>query len=349
MTDQQYIQRACTLARQALGQTSPNPAVGAVIVCDGQIIAEGFHAKAGTPHAERVAIANAESLGFDRWDQATIYVTLEPCSTHGRTGACSDAIVRKGFRRVVYGSVDPNPAHVGRADQILTAAGIEVSSRVNEEECDHLLRAFAKVQCEGMPWVIVKSAMSLDGKITRPPGEGQWLTGTDSRHYVHLLRAEVDAVITGGNTVRADNPQLNVRLEGRDPALRQPRRVIFTTGQQPLPPETHLLQDPETLIYETATEEEMRDALRSLAQDHGVNSVLVEAGGGLIGALADLDLIDEVVMFYAPMLTGGDASGVAGHGCSSLSDRLSLQSPMFTQLGNDVMLRALVSRQNDKK
>jgi len=342
--DEHYIKMACQEAVKAQGQTSPNPAVGAVLVCDDEVISTGYHVKAGTPHAERVAIARAEEAGFTQWEESTIYVTLEPCSTHGRTGACSDAIVRQGIGRVVYGSVDPNPAHVGRADAVLSAAGIEVKSGVMREVCDHIIRGFAKAQVEGLPWVMIKTAMSLDGKITRPEGEGQWLTSAASRHVVHQQRAEADAIITGGNTVRRDNPRLDVRLEGRSPSLRQPLRVIFTRDRTQLPSESHLLQDSSTLIYETRTTDALREALGDLVTSHGVQTVFVEAGGGLLGVFSDAGLIDEVICYYAPMINGGTNVAIGGEGVWNLADALKLRDCQFQQIGNDVMMRGVVQK-----
>ncbi len=344
MNDNDYMALALNQARLGLGQTSPNPAVGAVLVHGDQVVDTGYHVKVGTAHAERVAISNAEAKGFQDWEAATLYVTLEPCSTAGRTGACSDAIVSKKIGRVVYGSVDPNPAHAGQADAILLAAGIACKSRVLEKDCNELIRGFRKVQEQGMPWVIMKTAMSLDGKITRPSGEGQWLTSEESRHEVHFIRAEVDAIITGGNTLRTDNPSLTVRLPGRAVNLRQPKRVVLTRDRTALPAESTLMQDEETLVYETDSVEDIALALKDLASTHGVNTVLVEAGGELLGQFCDADLVDEVVVFYAPMLTGGPAQAVAGQGATSLSEVLKLDKPRYQKIGDDVMLRANVKK-----
>ena len=344
MSDQHYIRVALAEAELGLGQTSPNPSVGAVIVCNGEIIAKGFHAKAGTPHAERVVISVAEQRGFNQWAEATLYVTLEPCSTHGTTGACTTAIIEKGFQRVVYGSVDPNPAHEGHGDQVLKVAGIEVKSRVLEDECDYLIRGFRKAQIDQQPWVIIKSAMGLDGKITRPEGEGQWLTSVESRHEVHQIRAVVDAVITGGNTVRADNPSLTVRLPDRDSDLRQPKRVILTRDPEALPKESKLMEDAKTLVFQTMNGDDLKKALSTLVKDHGVNTVLVEAGGELIGAFCDAGLVDEVVIFYAPMVTGGRQQSIAGEGAAQLPDAMKLENIQFTKIGNDVMLRGIVKK-----
>ena len=334
---------AIAQAKLGTGQTSPNPTVGAVIVHGGEVISSGYHAKAGTPHAERVAIANAELVGFDQWSCSTLYVTLEPCSTHGRTGACTTAITERKFARVVYGSVDPNPDHVGNADTVLKEAGIPVTSRVLESDCDYLIRGFSKVQRKGFPWVAIKSAMSLDGKITRPVGEGQWLTSEDSRIIVHQIRSEVDAIITGGNTLRADNPTLTVRLPDRDDSLRQPLRIVFTRDVTTLPKGSILLQDDQTFIYETPDSESIEQALRDLAKNHGVNTVLLEAGGELMGTFFDAALIDEVAFFYAPILTGGVTSAVAGCGSSTLSESLKLRRIQYTKIGNDFLMRGVIA------
>jgi len=342
VNDEYFMHKAICQARLGLGQTSPNPAVGAVIVHKGEIIAHGFHARSGTPHAERVVIAKAEEKGFREWSEATLYVTLEPCSTEGRTGACTTAIIGKSFQRVVYGAVDPNPDHIGQADKVLIDAGVKVTSQVLEKECNKLIRGFSKVQREGMPWIIIKSAMSLDGKITRPPSEGQWLTTEESRHEVHKLRARVDAIITGGNTVRIDDPSLTVRLPDRDLNLRQPKRVIFTQDLKKLPDESELLQDTKTLIFEINEDNDLINAFRALVEEHGVNSVLVEAGGRLLGALNDICLIDEVVMFYASMITGGGSQALEGKGVSELTRSMKLDEVVFTKIGNDLMMQGIV-------
>ena len=341
-SDQFYMERAIRLAENAVGQTSPNPAVGAVIVCGGVIVGEGYHTKAGALHAEREAIKHAEEAGFDQWSEATIYCTLEPCSTYGTTGACVDHIKAKGFKRVVYGIRDVHPKHSGNADRILQEAGIEVAHGVLEKECKHLIRGFSAFQTTGLPWVIIKSAMSLDGGITRPEGEGQWLTHAKSREQVHHLRAEVDAIITGGNTVRQDDPSLTVRLEGRNPALRQPLPVILTRDKARLPSGAKLLQQDNTLVYECREGVSFESVLRDLAQNHGVRTVLVEAGGALMGAFVDQKLVDEVVMFYAPLLVGRAHPSVAGQGAQVLEQAMRIEDVQYTNLEGDIMMRGRV-------
>ena len=210
--DIHWMQLALTEARNGMGRTAPNPPVGAVIVKDGILLGKGWHRAAGKPHAEREALADA---GQKDLRGATLYITLEPCSTQGRTPPCTQGIIDAGIGRVVYACVDRNPDHAGRADFLLHAAGIEVVSGICQEEAEKLLRPFFKVRETGLPWVIWKSAMSLDGRITRPPGEGQWLTGELARADVQMIRATVDAILTSGETVRRDKPALTIR----DPEL----------------------------------------------------------------------------------------------------------------------------------
>jgi diaminohydroxyphosphoribosylaminopyrimidine deaminase/5-amino-6-(5-phosphoribosylamino)uracil reductase len=209
MDDEKFMRAALREARRGLGQTSPNPAVGAVIVRAGRIVARGHHRRAGLPHAEIEALQVLRQPQLAR--RATLYVTLEPCSTHGRTPPCVEAIVRHSFARVVIGAIDPNPAHAGRGVELLRAAGIDVVTGVLESECRELNVAFNKWIVTGLPFVIAKAALSLDGRLTRPPGEGQWLSNAASRADAHRLRASVDAILIGAGTLRADNPRLTVR------------------------------------------------------------------------------------------------------------------------------------------
>lgn len=335
------MRRAIEEARKGIGRTSPNPPVGAVIVRDGVEIGAGWHRQAGAPHAEREAIAAVlQQHGAAALLGATIYVTLEPCSTQGRTPACTAGILEAGIKRVVYAHRDPNPAHAGRADALLAGQQVEVISGVLEAEAGPLIRPFSKVQRHGLPWVMLKTAMSLDGRLTRAPGEGMWLTGEQSRSRVQQLRAEVDAILSSGETVRRDRPRLNIRepklAEGRP----QPWRVIVTNHPESLPQGAPLFQDQQaerTLVMSHMTPEAV---LRRLVAERGVNSLMLECGGRLAGAFVDAGLVDEVVAFLAPMLTGGPVSAIAGVG---LADRLKLIDPHFERLGPDVMMRARVA------
>lgn len=337
--DRHWMQLAVSEAEKGVGLTSPNPAVGAVIVKDGRALGSGWHRAAGKPHAEREALADAVENGHrGALAGATIYVTLEPCSTEGRTPPCTQGIIEAGISRVVYGAEDPNPRHRGRARELLATAGIRVDTGVEQTVCGHLIRGFAKHQRTGLPWVLVKSAVSLDGRTTRPPGESQWLTSPESRQAVQRMRHESDAIITGGNTLRADDPALTVR----SPELArkvQPWRMIVTRGYRASLPATARVFTDEfadrTLVQEDG---DLRAALAELAR-RGCNQVMVEAGGTLLGAFLDAGLVDEVAVFYAPMLTGGPDAGFAG-----LPREVRLAEPKFVRIGDDVLLRACLAK-----
>jgi diaminohydroxyphosphoribosylaminopyrimidine deaminase/5-amino-6-(5-phosphoribosylamino)uracil reductase len=330
--DIRWMQLALTEARNGMGRTAPNPPVGAVIVKDGILLGKGWHRAAGKPHAEREALTDA---GQKDLRGATLYITLEPCSTQGRTPPCTQGIIDAGIGRVVYACVDRNPDHAGRADFLLHAAGIEVVSGICQEESEKLLRPFFKVRETGLPWVIWKSAMSLDGRITRPPGEGQWLTGELARADVQKIRATVDAILTSGETVRRDKPALTIR----DPELlagrQQPWRVVVTDR-----PESIVFQGPmdRTLIRPRG---DLSDILRNLVSEQGVLTVMVEAGGVFSAALFEAGLIDEVVVYYAPLLCGGPSPGLGGGG---LHESLHLEEIDFKQFGDDVRVRGITVR-----
>lgn len=319
-------------ARRGLGQTSPNPAVGAVIVRAGRIVARGFHRCAGLPHAEIEALrALREShLAIG----ATLYVTLEPCSTHGRTPPCVEAITRHGFARVVIGAIDPNPAHAGRGVDLLRAAGIQVITGVLDAECRALNVAFNKWIVSGMPFVVAKAALSLDGRLTRPPGEGQWLSSAASRADAHRLRANVDAILIGAGTLRADNPRLTVRGVR---AARQPWRIILA-GRARLPNDFHVFTDEHrerTLVYRDRT---LRAVLRDLGK-RKITSVLIEGGGAVLGEAFDQRLVDRVHFYLAPILCGGP-DVIAGRGAASTAASLALKNPCYSRIGSDLCLIA---------
>ncbi len=333
MTDDlHWMQLALHEARKGIGRTAPNPPVGAVIVKNGELLGKGWHRAAGQPHAEREALADAGSKDVSG---ATIYITLEPCSTHGRTPPCTQGLIDAGIARVVYACVDRNPHHAGRADALLKAAGIEVLSGVCAAEAGRLLRPFFKVRASGLPWVIWKSAMSLDGRITRPPGEGQWLTGEAARADVQQLRATVDAILTSGETVRRDQPALTIRVPELLAGRQQPWRVVVSDR-----PETLWLDESmaRTLIRPRG---DLAEILRNLAREQGALTVMVEAGGVFSAALFEAGLVDEVVVYYAPMLCGGPSPGLAGAG---LKESLHLEEIEFRQFGNDIRLRGIVRR-----
>lgn len=329
--------RAIEEARRGVGKTSPNPAVGAVIVRDGLELGAGWHRRAGGPHAEREAMAAVrESHGEAALRGATAYVTLEPCSTRGRTPACTEGLIEAGIARVVYACTDPNPAHAGAADALLAAAGIEVRSGVLESEAADLIRPFTKVVTTGLPWVLWKTAMSLDARLTRPPGEGMWLTGKEARAEVQRLRGEVDAIVTSGETVRRDRPRLDLRemayLEGRD----QPWRLVLTDRPGLLPEDAPLFTDGHRERTLVRPRHDPAAALRELAADFGVSAVMLECGGRMAAEFLESGLVDEVVAFLAPVLCGGPVPPVGGVG---LPDGTGLGEVRFSRFGEDVMLR----------
>jgi diaminohydroxyphosphoribosylaminopyrimidine deaminase/5-amino-6-(5-phosphoribosylamino)uracil reductase len=331
MHDERFMRAALREAQRGLGQTSPNPAVGAVVVRGGRIVARGFHQRAGLPHAEIEAIRALKKPELAR--DATLYVTLEPCSTHGRTPPCVDAILRAGFGRVVIGAIDPNPAHAGRGVELLRAAGLAVTTRILESECRELNAAFNHWIVTRMPLVIAKAGMSLDGRLTRPPGEDQWLTSAAARADAHRLRAQADAILIGARTLRADNPRLTVR---GIPGARQPWRVIVA-GKDRLPKDAHVFTDEHrerTLVYRGKT---LRAVLRDLGRKQ-ITSVLIEGGGRVLGEAFDRRLVQRVHFYVAPLLCGGPDVVVGGLGAGSTAESAKIRNPRYTRIGDNLRL-----------
>jgi len=338
MIDLDWMKLALEEARKGVGKTAPNPPVGCVIVKNGELLGAGWHRAAGLPHAEIEAMNGAKrEHGDSCLEGATAYVTLEPCSSVGRTPACASGLIAAKISRVVYACEDPNPKHAGAADARLREAGIEVESGVLADACAEILRPFFKVQRAGLPWVIWKCAMSLDGRITRPAGEGQWLSGEASRRDVQRIRSEVDAVLTSGETVRRDKPALTIRvpelLEGRE----QPWRVVITERPESLPQDTPLLSDEwkeRTLIRGSA---DLEDTLRNLVSEQGVLSVMIEAGGTFSAAMIQCGLVDEAVIYYAPLLCGETIPALAGN---AWPESVKLETVDWKNFGDDLRLRA---------
>ncbi len=334
--DVKFMRLALREAAKGIGRTSPNPAVGAVIVKGGRVIAKGWHRCAGGAHAEVEAL---RSLKVPRRARgATIYVTLEPCCTHGRTPPCTDAIAVAGIRRVVVGATDPNPRHAGRAFSILKKAGIAVTTGILAEECAALNAGFNKWITTGMPLVIAKAGLSLDGRLTRPRGEGPWLTGEKSRADVTRLRAQVDAILVGAGTVRADNPRLTVRGL-RDASARQPWRVVLTRSGR-LAKTAHLFSDEHrarTLVFRGKS---LRAVLRDLGA-RGCTSVMIEGGGALLGSAFDAGLVDRVQFYLAPLLCGGP-DVIGGRGAGSTVAAVKLRNVAFRKIGLDIRMTAEV-------
>jgi diaminohydroxyphosphoribosylaminopyrimidine deaminase/5-amino-6-(5-phosphoribosylamino)uracil reductase len=284
MSDEELLERALELAERGRGTTAPNPVVGAVLVHDGEVVGEGWHERAGGPHAEVAALAAAG----ERARGATLYVTLEPCAHHGRTPPCADALIAAGVTRIVAAVGDPNPETNGLGFERLRAAGVEIELPGGELERRARVQneAFRVWAAERRPFVVYKAAITLDGRVTVPGS--RWVTGEESRRRVHELRAEMDAVAVGMGTVRADDPQLTARDVG---AERQPRRLAFGSGPLPEGSELELLSGP------------LEDELARLAAE-GVQSLLLEGGPTLATAFVAAGLVDKLLLFVAPRLSG---------------------------------------------
>lgn len=352
-TDHLHMSHALRLAALGLNTTTPNPRVGCVIVRDGTVVGEGWHEKAGTPHAEVHALQQAGEAARG----ATAYVTLEPCSHHGRTPPCADALVRTGVARVAAAMVDPNPLVAGQGIARLRAAGIDAGAGLLEAEALELNKGFVSRMRRGRPWVTVKLGMSLDGKTALDSGQSQWITGPDARRDVQRLRARSCAVVTGSGTVRVDNPRLTVRDL---PASRQPHRVVVD-GALVTSPTAMLYRDGGTLIATTvadvarhapflASGNEIATlagadgrvdlaALLARLAGQGVNEVMVEAGAGLAGAFLASGLVDEIVCYVAPCVVGHHARGLFDlPALADLADKVALRWHDVRQVGTDLCL-----------
>lgn len=317
-------------ARKTLGQTSPNPAVGAVLVIEDRIVANGHHREAGLDHAEIECLRN---FGAAVPARATLYVTLEPCSTAGRTAPCTDAILKAGVRSVVVGAIDVNPRHSGKGVMQLRNAGVKVRQGVLADECARLNEAFNKWIVTGQPFVIAKCGMSLDSRLTRPVEEPRWITGPSARRHARELRAHVDAVLVGAETLRADNPRLTVRGARR---ARQPWRVVLTRSGK-LPRRARLFSDhlaARTLIYKSKS---LADVVKDLGK-RGITSVLIEGGGDVLGQALDARLIDKVQLYVGPILAGGPVIAFPGRGADTTPNALRLRNVSYRRIGQSVCI-----------
>lgn len=337
---EKWMRAALKEALRWEGATSPNPVVGAVLVRAGRIIGRGGHRRAGGPHAEIEALASLTDPHMARG--ATLFVTLEPCSTHGRTPPCTEAIFRAGISKVVIGALDQNPLHSGRAVSWMRDRGIVVETGILEEECTEANRAFFKRMRTGLPWVIAKVALSVDERIARPPGEGQWLTGLEARRDAHRLRARVDAIVVGAETVRADDPQLTIRGVGCASGRPQPWRVVLTGDQRRLPRGARLFTDihrQRTVVYEAKS---AREVLADMASTLAVNTVLVEGGGRVLGDFFENRLVDELCFYMAPIRCGRGCAGIRGNR-GDWKRGVRVEAPVFQRLGRDWKMEARVA------
>lgn len=365
--DEQYMKMALELARKGEGFTSPNPMVGAVLVKDGEVVGKGYHARAGLAHAEIEALREAG----EKAKGATLYVNLEPCCHHGRTGPCVEAIVAAQVKRVVLAMVDPNPLVAGKGIARLKAAGVEVAAGVLAEEAARLNEVFIKYITTGLPFVVAKAAVSLDGKIATRLGESQWITGEEARAFGHRLRHRYDAVLVGVNTVLADNPSLTARLpEGRG---RDPVRIVLDSSAR-TPPDARIITQESSAptiiaVTEEAAEERVTALSRAGAQivvtparkgrvdlawlmkelaAREITSVLIEGGGEVHASALSAGIVDKVVFFIAPKIIGGkEAPGpVGGCGADRLAGAVTLRDVRVSRLGEDILVEGYVRAGN---
>ena len=329
--DERFMRAALLEARKGLGRTSPNPVVGAVLVVRDRIVARAHHRQAGHPHAEVECLRKVRDKGPS---DATLYVTLEPCSSVGRTGACTGHILGAGVKSVVVGAIDPNPRHRGRGIEILQRAGIEVRSGVIAEECAQVNEAFNKWIATGIPFVIAKCAMGLDGRLTRRANESRWISSAAARRHAHTLRAQVDAILIGAETLRTDDPRLTARF-GKS-SRRQPMRVVMTRSGK-IPRTARIFKGgfaKDSFVYRDTP---MAAVLADLGQKN-VTSVLIEGGGEMLGHALDQRLIDKVQIYLAPIFTGGPTSAFGGSGASGTQESARLERVRYEKIGADICM-----------
>lgn len=347
---QYWMQKAIALAQQGQYSTRPNPNVGCVIVKDGQMVGAGFHPQAGQPHAEVFALRQAGELARG----ATAYVTLEPCAHYGRTPPCAKGLVEAGVAKVIVACSDPNPLVAGKGVQILKDAGIEVEVGICEKEAAVLNRGFLKAMSTGMPYVRLKVASSLDGRTAMASGESKWITGSEARQDVQHWRAISGAVITGIDTILADDPQINVRhLPNIEiDSIVQPQRIILDR-QGRLPLTAQILQQPDTVMVMGPFREELAqlgvvqleiqslfNLLKNLKDFH-IYDVMIEAGATLSTAFLQAHLVDEVISYVAPTFLGQSARAMFNASFEQMAQQLRFKLEDVTQLGQDIRLRLI--------
>ncbi len=361
--DERFMALAIKQARRGEGRTRPNPPVGAVIVRGGQVLARGFHARAGADHAEVDALRRLAREG-GRARGAELFVTLEPCAHQGRTPPCADAILAAGIRRVVVGAMDPNPVTDGGGVARLRAGGVQVVTGVLEQTCSRLIEGFTSLVRHGRPFVVLKLAATLDGRIATRTGHSRWITGEAARREVHRLRDRCDAILVGGGTVAADNPALTCRIpRGRDPVRvvlsgslsispdaqvvttpgveGEPTALVATTRRAPAARAQRLRTAGAEVIRLPSSKGRVRiEALLEALGQRGILSVLVEGGSEVAAQFLDGGHVDRLLWFVAPKIVGGvDAvPAVAGRGVARMGDALVLEDLTVRRLGGDLLL-----------
>ncbi len=359
------MRQALQLARKGQGRTSPNPMVGAVLVKNGRVVGEGYHRKAGLPHGEIVALRKAgkKARGAD------LYVNLEPCAHFGKTPPCAEAILSAGVKKVVVGMRDPNPLVSGKGFRQLRKNGVQVVSGTLRKECERLNEVFVKFIRTGNPFVVLKTAVSLDGKIATRSGESKWITGVKAREKVHQIRNEVDAIVAGAGTILKDDPFLTTRLGKKSAAVKHPVRVILD-NQFLAPLKSNVFRNADTQPVLYATSRKLPDTrrkeltrrgvdililkekkggvdLKQLMQalgERSITSVLIEGGGEVNASALETGIVDKVLVFIAPILIGGkDAPGpLGGTGVRHLRDAFKLKRLTVNPVGNDLLLEGYI-------
>ena len=360
------MKQALSLAKLALGQVSPNPAVGAVVVKDGEVVGQGYTQPPGLGHAEVMALNQAS----EKARGGVMYVTLEPCNHQGRTPPCTEAIIKAGITEVNMAMIDPNPLVSGRGEEKLAKEGIKTHVGECELEAREINEAYIKYMTTGMPFVTVKFAVSLDGKIATRIGDSEWISGGEARKYIHYLRYTADAIMAGANTVIIDNPRLTCRYgETGGQVRKRPLRVI-ADGKGRIPTDAQIFSVPGKVLVavgktvETEKKESLIKAgaeLLELPSDGGrvsleellrilgereITSILVEGGGILIGSLFDSRLVDKVTAFIAPIIIGGEEAkpSVAGTGIEKIADAIKLENMSVEKIGEDLMVNGYVKK-----
>jgi len=359
-----YMEQALSLARLAVGQVSPNPAVGAVVVKDDVVVGQGYTQPPGSSHAEVVALQQAG----ERARGGTLYATLEPCCHYGRTPPCTRAIIAAGITEVHIAMLDPNPLVSGGGKEELESKGISVYLGEHEEEAKEINEAYTKFITTGMPFVTAKFAISLDGKIATRSGDSKWISSDEARKHVHSLRYAADAIMAGVNTIIVDDPHLTCRCGGKGGTVKkqplrvivdgrgrtpvgaqvfsQPGKTLLALGRSLTPEETKAFRQVGAEVLELPSEEGQVDLGRLLKAlgEREVTSVLVEGGGTLLGSLFDHGLVNKVIAFIAPIIIGGKEAktAVSGEGVDKVAESIRLQRVMVKKFGEDVMISGYV-------
>lgn len=360
--DEKYMERALELARMGIGRVNPNPLVGAVIVKNNKVIGEGYHECYGEAHAERNAVKNAT----EDVEGSTIYVTLEPCAHYGKTPPCVDLLIEKKFKKVVIGMLDPNELVAGKSIEKLKQHGIEVIVGVKEEECKKMNEIFIKYIATKIPFVILKSGMSLDGKIATYSGESKWITSEESRGDSQNIRNRVSSIMVGVNTVIADDPELICRINSEKKLT---RIIVDTNLRIPLDSSVIKNQDKNTIVAASINSDEnkkqqlrslgakvievpsknsrvdLKELLKKLGQE-GIDSILIEGGGTLNFSALKENIVDKVIFYIAPKILGGEKSksSIAGQGFSKLNEAVKLINTSYRNIGGDLVIEGYIEK-----